>query len=269
MLLQCVSDFGIISNQRSLLTLRIVMNKRATPVWVGTGWTGTVWTAAVWTAAAVAFVAYPALRPYADETGLPGLAAMATDRWLVAHLLGMLGFMLLAPALRSVAERTPAQPRSARLLAPLAWAGAILVLPYYGGEAFGLHAIGAYASAQHDPGLIQVVNGFRYQPVAITMFGMGLALVATAGVLLVLGTRTAGRLVRFAGLLTGLGLALYLPQFFGTPTVRVAHGVVLGLGCLIFAFVTIRDRHAGGPPPVGESTDRAGRGLVHEPATSH
>lgn len=190
-----------------------------------------------WMGSAVAFVAYPALRPYADETGLAGLAAMGTDRWLIAHLLGMLGFVLLIPAVRSL--------RDARLAAPLTQRGAILVLPYYGGEAFGLHAIGAYATAQQDPGLLEVVNGFRYQPVAITLFGIGLLLLAAAGVLLIVGTRTADRLTRGAALLTGLGLALYLPQFFGTPAIRVGHGVILGLGCLLFALAVIRDRRSG------------------------
>lgn len=190
-----------------------------------------------WMGSAVAFVAYPALRPYADETGLAGLAAMGTDRWLIAHLLGMLGFVLLIPAVRSL--------RDARLAAPLTQWGAILVLPYYGGEAFGLHAIGAYATVRQDPGLLEVVNGFRYQPVAITLFGIGLLLLAAAGVLLIVGTRSADRLTRAAALLTGLGLALYLPQFFGTPAIRVGHGVILGLGCLMFALAVIRDRRSG------------------------
>ena len=181
-----------------------------------------------WAGSAVAFVAYPALRPYADETGLAGLSAMGSDRWLWAHLLGMLGFALLIPATRSLAGGSLAR-----------W-GAILVLPYYGGETFGLHAIGAYATARQDPGLIEAVNGFRYQPVAITLFGLGLALLAVAGVRLIIGSRTADRLTRSAAVLTGVGLALYLPQFFGGPGLRIGHGVILGVGCLLFAVAAIR-----------------------------
>lgn len=201
---------------------------------------------AAWIGSAVVFVAYPALRPYADETGLPGLAAMASDRWLAAHVLGMVGFVLLASALRTTLDGSRLTGGSARLVGPLAWWGAILVLPYYGAEAFGLHAIGRYATTRQDPGLVEAVNGFRYQPLAITAFGVGLALLAAAGVLLIIGTRTADRLTRAAALLTGVGLALYLPQFFAGPAFRIGHGAVLGLGCLLFAVAVLRDRRGPG-----------------------
>jgi hypothetical protein len=206
---------------------------------------------AAWIGSAVAFVAYPALRPYADETRMPGLAAMASDRWLAAHLLGMLGFVLVAFALRATLDRDRRAGGSARLVGPLAWWGAILVLPYYGGEAFGLHAIGRYATARQDPGLVEAVNGFRYQPLAITAFGVGLALLAAAGVLLIVGTRTSDRLTRAAALLTGVGLVLYLPQFFAAPGLRIGHGAVLGWGCLLFAVAVLRERRG-----LGRAADR-------------
>jgi hypothetical protein len=43
------------------------------------------------------------------------------------------------------------------------------------------------------------------------------------------------RLVRWGGILTGICLALYLPQFFGPPPVRIAHGLLLAVGCLWLA----------------------------------
>ena len=108
-----------------------------------------------WIIAGAAFVAYPALRPYADESSLAGLAAMGSIRWLVAHLLGMVGFVALAAGLQALSGR-----------ARLASLAVVLLLPYYGGETFGLYAIGQAAERTGDVGLLGVVDGFRYQPVA-------------------------------------------------------------------------------------------------------
>jgi hypothetical protein len=44
----------------------------------------------------VAFAAYPLLRGYRAETGLQGAATHARSSWLLAHLLGMIRFALLA-----------------------------------------------------------------------------------------------------------------------------------------------------------------------------
>lgn len=175
-----------------------------------------------WVGAGLAFVAYPALRPYADETAMPGLAAMASDRWVVAHLLGMTGFVLLAAGVTSLT--------GSRRLATVA---VLLLLPYYGGEAFALHAVGQYAVRTGDVNLLAIASGFRYQPAAMTMFGIGLLLLAVVAVRLVVATRHAGRGLRIAVWITAAGLALYLPQFYGTPTLRIAHGVLLGLGCVL------------------------------------
>jgi hypothetical protein len=191
-----------------------------------------------WWLAGLAFALYPALRPYADERALAGLAAMASTRWLVAHLLGMLGFALLPVALGVLGTvGSPAQapagprPRLLRLARGLAYAGAVGVLPYYGGEAFGLHAVGAYATSTRDIALLSVVDGFRYQPLALTLFGCGLLAVAAAGVLTFVATAGSERRWRIATGLLALGLVLFLPQFFAPAPLRVAHGVLLGLGC--------------------------------------
>ncbi|NEB06440.1 hypothetical protein G3I78_46570, partial [Streptomyces sp. SID13726] len=38
-----------------------------------------------------------------------------------------------------------------------------------------------------------------------------------------------------------LGLVLLLPQFWGDPGLRVAHGVLLGAGCALLAVVALRE----------------------------
>jgi hypothetical protein len=196
-----------------------------------------------WWLAGLAFALYPALRPYADERTLGGLAGMASTRWLLAHLLGMLGFALLPVALGTLATSpTDAGARLLRRARGLAYAGAVAVLPYYGGEAFGLHAVGAYATGTAEPALLAVVDGFRYQPAAITLFGVGLLAVAAAGVSTWLASAGSGRRRRLATGLLALGLVLFLPQFFAPAAVRVAHGVLLGLGCwaVAAAFTAVR-----------------------------
>lgn len=87
---------------------------------------------------------------------------------------------------------------------------------------------------------------FRYEPVAVTTFALGWALLAAVGVrLAVLAVRRgvpvaeswAGR----AGLLlAAAALATYLPVFFATPTARVGHGVLGAGGLLLVAVVLLR-----------------------------
>jgi hypothetical protein len=181
-----------------------------------------------WLVTGVAFVAYPLLRPYTDETTMAGLAAMSSGRWLVAHLLGMLAFAVLPVGLGRLRPS----------LGALGYVGAVLLLPYYGGEAFALHAIGRHGVATSDLSMLTVVDGFRYNPVAITMFGLGLLVLAAAGVLAVVACWPRGLAWRVAVGAVGLGLLLYLPQFFAFPAVRIGHGLLLGLGCVAVALLS-------------------------------
>lgn len=186
--------------------------------------------------AGVLFAAYPLLRPWSDETGLDGAAAMASTSWVVSHVLAMVAFVLLAVAL----HRSAARSRSARTAATAAWVGVALVLPYYGAEAFGLQAIARRTLADGDPTLLEVASDFRFAPLPITMFTAGLLALAVAGVALAVSRWSGGPVVRAAGLAAGAMLALYLPQFVGTAGVRITHGVALAVGLLVLAATTAR-----------------------------
>ncbi|CAM3644039.1 hypothetical protein OCAE111667_19950 [Occultella aeris] len=181
--------------------------------------------------AGVLFVLYPAVRPWTDETTLAGAAAFASQQWVAAHTMGMFAFMLVAAALLVRAFATG----RALITATLAAVGTALVLPYYGAETFGLHAIGLRAVADRDESLLELADTVRYGPVPMTMFGLGLLALAAAGILLARDAWRAGGLTRAGGLLTGLMLALYLPQFFGTPAMRIGHGALLAIGCILLA----------------------------------
>ena len=101
------------------------------------------------------------------------------------------------------------------------WLAVALLLPYYGAEAYGLHELGRYAAENGDPGVLDVADAFRYAPFEMTTFALGLFVLILVGGRIAHGLWRSGRLGRTAGILAGLGLATYLPQFFGTPEVRI------------------------------------------------
>lgn len=196
----------------------------------------------------LAFIAYPALRPWGEETGPGGADTFGGTAWPVAHALGMLGFVALAFALRSAATSTPwrwtGQP--VHRAETRMWVAVALLLPYYGAEAYGLHALGGYAVEHGDTGVLDVADAFRYAPLPMTTFALGLLALVLVGARVVIGMWRTGGLGRAGGLLTGLGLATYLPQFFLAPELRIAHGVLLGAGLLLMAAATQVRR---GPAP--------------------
>lgn len=187
--------------------------------------------------AGLSFIAYPALRPYGPESGAGGAADFASDAWLVAHAFGMLGFVALALTLRRAAVTSP-WPRNGRPLREVEtrmWLAVALLLPYYGAEAYGLHELGRYATRTGDVGVLDVADKFRYAPLEVTTFALGLLLLVLVGGRIIHGLWSSSPVGRTGGLLAGLGLVTYLPQFFGPGEIRVAHGVLLGLGLLLMA----------------------------------
>ena len=189
------------------------------------------------TVSGLAFAAYPLLRPYGPETGQGFAADLASPLWLASHVLGMVGFTALALALRALATTgTPWRwtGRPLRTVETRMWLALALLLPYYGAEAYGLSAVGRHA-LRGDTGVLAVADSFRMAPFEVTTFTTGLLLLLLVGGRLAHGTWAAGGTTRVGGLLTGVGLATYLPQFFATPEVRMAHGIVLGLGLVVLA----------------------------------
>jgi hypothetical protein len=185
--------------------------------------------------AGLAFAAYPALRPYSDETTLDGAAAMASTAWVAAHTLGMVGFVALTLGIRSLHRLRPTTSRTGSASVALTWLGVSLVLPYYGAETFGVQVIAERALATGDASLLELVETFRYDAVALSFFATGLLLLAAAGIALAVTLRNAAPTLRIGGLLVGAALATYLPQFFLAPSLRITHGVVLAVGCLLLA----------------------------------
>jgi len=186
--------------------------------------------------AGILFVLYPALRPYTDETTLDGARAFASTAWVASHVMGMIGFIGLAIGLLGVHLAQPggrAGPRSFWALL-LTWTGAGLTLTYYGAEVYGLRVIGQQAVQSADASLLDLAGQVRFGP-GMWLFGAGLTLLAAGGILTAITAWRDRGLVAWGGVLTGIAVALYLPQFFGPPPVRMAHGVLLATGCLWLA----------------------------------
>ncbi|MFI6095441.1 hypothetical protein ACIA8G_07815 [Lentzea sp. NPDC051213] len=179
-------------------------------------------------AAGLLFLLYPAFRPWEDETTAAGAAAaMGSQAWVWSHLFAMIGFILVPIALLEIH----------RTAAITFWVGAGLTLPYYGAEDFGLHEIAA------QPNVLELAEAVRYNPVAVTTFTLGLITMAVAAIMV------AARLRTTAAILFAAGFALFLPQFFTPPAVRIAHGVLVLIGCAWLAL----DRQKAEDPQLAAS----------------
>ncbi|KAA0021091.1 hypothetical protein [Antrihabitans cavernicola] len=172
--------------------------------------------------AGVMFAVYPILRPYSSETGMAGAEAFGSPLWVAAHTCAMLGFIALG--LGMLYARGAGLPNTAVIST---WIGIGLVLPYYGAEAFALNAIGRSAVDASNPALLDLASSIRYSAVQMTMFGVGLVLIA-------IGTVAFARQHRYARVLA-VGFVLFLPQFFAPPELRIAHGILILVGSLLVA----------------------------------
>jgi hypothetical protein len=195
--------------------------------------------------AGILFVLYPAIRPFSDEafsrapsdeTSLQAATAFASPAWVLAHMLGMLGFTLIGLGLLGLyfALRETAVERLALRTVVVSWLGICLTLPYYGGEAFGLHAIGQEALRQHSASLVSLADVVRGGP-ELVMFGVGLLLLGIGAIMAAIAIWRSGLLPRWSGVPFALAFALYIPQFFGNQPIRVAHGLLVAIGCLWIA----------------------------------
>lgn len=204
------------------------------------------WTAVAFAAAGVLWALFPLLRPWADKVPVSSdelAAAWASDAWVFSHLAGITALGLLAPALFGLRHLLAARPggRGATLLGwstALAWMGAAGASLYYGAEIFGIRTFAQAAIERDDMSLLDEVLALREQPVAVLLFGVGLLLIAAAGVLAAIALFRAR--MPWAGIVFAAGLVLVLPQFFAEPAGRVGHGVLFGVGGILVAFAVTR-----------------------------
>jgi len=204
--------------------------------------------------AGLLFLAYPAVRPWHDEATVAGAtASMSSQAWVAAHLFAMLGLILLPVGLLGLLGllSTTRSERLAFTATVVTWIGAGLTLPYYGAEDFGLHAIAGPKGAGSN--LLDLVDAIRYQPVAITIFGTGLILLAVGAILTAMAVWRSGLLPRWSGTLFAAGVTLFLPQFFAPAPVRIAHGVLMAIGLIVIALAMWRNASSAAPATLAPS----------------
>ncbi len=179
------------------------------------------------------FVLYPAIRPFSSEVGLDGAQAFASSRWIVAHSLGILGFVLFGLGALGLYLRLSDSVVAGSMVAALAlvWLGVGLTIPYYGAEVFGLHAVGQRAISRNEPAMLKpLTHDIRWEA-GIYFIIVGLLLLAVGAILIARAVWRSDRFNRWSGVPLAAGLVLYIPQFTGPQSVRVAHGLLMLAGC--------------------------------------
>lgn len=199
-------------------------------------------TSAAFAAGGVLFLIYPAVRPSGDDAG-----AMASGAWVGGHLAAMIGFILTGLAV--LALHQVLGDRLSLRAAVVTWVGAGLTLPYYGAEDFGLNVIARRSLRDHAPALMELAEEFRYGPVAMTMFAAGLALLGVGAVMAAVAVWRSGALARWSGVPFAAGFALFIPQFFGPYSLRIAHGALIAVGGLWLAVELWRARSTAPSSP--------------------
>lgn len=189
--------------------------------------------------AGVLFLLYPALRPWGDQTpGLASAQAFAEPLWPLSHYAGVLGFMLVPVGLLAVHARIGG--RLATVALATIWLGVGLVLPFYGAEAFALHAVGMHVVASGEIPLLSLVDAVRDGSLQVTTFGLGLLLLGLGALLTSVAVWRSRGMPRGSAVLFAAGFVLYLPQFFGPPALRIAHGALVLIGCAVLALALVR-----------------------------
>jgi hypothetical protein len=187
--------------------------------------------------AGVLFVLYEAAAPRLDQTTLEGAESWTSAGWAFAHIAAIVGLILIPLAygsLRGHLEGTRNE-KTAFLAATTGYIGSALTISYYGAEVYGLKAIGERAVADADPTMTEVADAFRYDPVAVTVFAIGLALVALAAVIAAVAVWRSGTLNRWSGVPLAVLMVTYLPQFFLPHAGRIAWGALVTVAALWLA----------------------------------
>jgi hypothetical protein len=189
------------------------------------------------------FLGFPVVRPFFETSPDPFVVAQgfASTNWVVAHMLGMGGFILLPLGFFGLYEYLRPAPiwKTALSALVITWIGAGLVLPYFGAEAFGLQVIGQQALVLRRTDVAAVANTLRFGP-AIFPFGLGLILVAIGAILAAIAVWRSRDLPKWSAVLLAIGFALYIPQFLTTQPVRVAHGLLIAAGAIWLSVVLLR-----------------------------
>lgn len=189
--------------------------------------------------------AFPLIRPFFPfdpRTPVETLAgagqAVTSGRWLIAHYLALIGFVLLLCVLPALSTHLAAAgvASRARRAALLSGVGVALILPTLGVELYALPAIGRlYLDGELA---VAALVGLIYRGAAVLVMLLGLLLLAIGAVLFARAVGTSGALPRWAAVTYALGLVFWCPLL--PPPVRVVDGLLIGAGGLGLAWALRR-----------------------------
>jgi hypothetical protein len=194
--------------------------------------------------AGVFFILFPVVRPFFDETSIQGAREFASNQWVIAHSLGIGGFILLSLGFLGLylhLRDTRVEGWALRGFV-LCLVGTGLTLPFFGAEAFGLQVIGSAAVNQNNTDLIPLVNQLRFGP-GIALIISGLICVAAATIVMAAIVWRSQALPKWSGIPLAAGFAVYIPQLQGDPTfqvVRIGVGILILFGCCWLAWGMVR-----------------------------
>lgn len=187
--------------------------------------------------AGILFAIYEAAAPRLDQTTLEGAESWTTAGWTIAHVSAIVALILVPlgyGALRGYLEGTRNE-KTAFLAATIGYIGSGLTISYYGAEVYGLKAIGQRAVEDGDATMTEVGDAFRYDPTAMTVFAIGLALIAIGAVFAAVAVWRSGTLNKWSAVPLAVLLVTMLPQYFLPQSGRIAWGVLVALASLWLA----------------------------------
>ncbi|MFC3418803.1 hypothetical protein ACFOLA_04845 [Salinicoccus hispanicus] len=191
----------------------------------------------------IAFVLYPIIRPFSDEKTMEGAVVFASGEWMISHILGMVAFTFLSVGFLGLsgAFENKSSASSVYTATGLSIIGLGLTMPYYGGETFGLHAIGHAALDQQNDSLVSLEAIVRSGP-GLILFIIGLILLVISTIIVANTFWKSGKHSKWTGVLLAIGMILYLPQFLADQPLRVIHGLLMAVGCFSIAWEITRSR---------------------------
>ncbi len=194
--------------------------------------------------AGICFVLYPSIRPFSNESTLKGAEAFASSEWVIAHSLAMIGFILVTLGLFGVYCHLRNTIMSYYIIPAfiVMWIGIGLTLPYYGAETFALHAVGKEALKHNNVDLlVTLTNSIRFGE-GVWFFGFGLIAIAFGAILFAIAVWRSGTLSKWSGIPLAIGFVLFIPQFYTPQPMRIAHGILILVGCWLIAWDILKHR---------------------------
>ena len=191
--------------------------------------------------AALFLAAFPLIRPFfpldptaPESTLIVASGAITSARWLLAHSIAMVGFVLLLYGILALYARLADGDREAAAFRAMVFslAGIALIMPMLGVETHILPLIGQLYLAGRTE--IAPIVGLIYLGSSVVVFLLGLLLLAIGSIYLAVAMWQTRLLPRWAGIIFAMGLALWFPPF--PRMARVVDGVLIGIGGIWLAY---------------------------------